>query len=228
MLFIHSWMCGLSLECGQPTKDHTLRENWGSLSQQVLVTNSSLASRGGASCPPSPHHAGILCDLSLHNFCAWCLNYCEFSCTTVLLCTENTVYLQSSTSASNNLSTTPSSTKISEPWEEEVWYWLSPLRAENPKYSCSLHFGQLWVSMSIIVYWRQKFLWCRLRDILIYQYNNKSLEASITLCLFSKVMAGGSLLDTMTSLATGFQRTLMSKCFCSRIYSPLGIRPRVA
>jgi hypothetical protein len=43
----------------------------------------------------------------------------------------------------------------------------------------------------IAIYCKWKLLWQAIRDILIYEYNNMSLELGLILCSFSRIMAQG-------------------------------------
>lgn len=73
MLTIFFWMCGLPFECGQPTRSHTQRKT-NSVSQQLSITNISLARVGFCVHFPSPCWSG----LRLYRSCEHYLKCCEF------------------------------------------------------------------------------------------------------------------------------------------------------
>lgn len=89
-----------------------------------------------------PYSAEILSGLSLHGYYAHCLNYCEFTAATALLCPENNVSLYSSPIyGCYNLSVL-SSAILSKPRVKE-YYIYGPVRNEHSPASYASPLDQL-------------------------------------------------------------------------------------
>lgn len=72
-------------------------------------------------------------------------------------------------------------------------------RAEHSEVSYSLSLGQLWISVLITIYCKQKLLWWELRDTLTLWVKCYVIQ-SLILCL-SRIVVVGFLLGPMTCLA---------------------------
>jgi hypothetical protein len=68
-----------------PAKDHTIKENWHLLSQQLSAARSSSASAGISYLPPSLPDAGIVSGLSLHKSSAGCHKHWVHICNCVVM-----------------------------------------------------------------------------------------------------------------------------------------------
>lgn len=148
------------------------------LSHQLKISDNSLA-RGRNLCP-------IV--LPMLEFCVtWdytyfffhgikITDYCEFMCTAFILCFWKLWF---------SCGHPPLPEFFLLPflqWSLSLWsrYWgiHIPLML-NIFQSLILHFGQFWVSVVIIIYCKQMFLWWGLWDALIYGYNERSLRVGL-------------------------------------------------
>jgi hypothetical protein len=101
-------------------------------------------------------------------------------CVQILLCIEDIIFLVSSTnSGSYSFSSSPAQRRV--PWEKGFDEdFLIRIKCSQVFYS--LHIILLWVSLVIISYWKNKFLW--LNKTCTYGYSSMSLGVILILSSF--------------------------------------------
>lgn len=131
--------------------------------------------------------SGIWSVLDLHRPCACCNMHCKLICELQMMCPKDSFLVDSHYLwFLHSFYNTPPSTMIPKPSEAMVQYAL--IRAEHSLVSYSLCFVQLWVSVLIIIYCKQKLLYWRVKDVLIYGHKNYSLTVRLILCPFGRIV----------------------------------------
>lgn len=146
---------------------------------------------------------GVQIPSSCYLWCSWvctdwsCLYFCNyygFVGRSALLCSEVTIsfcclWLLYS------FCTLPLFSKIPDPWEERLHCLLNETFGVN---FFNLHFGQLWVSELISIYWKQSF--CDKVWDSNLGYNYKVTRRFLILCSFNRITGVGSPLRYMNFL----------------------------
>lgn len=148
-----------------------------SSSQEPLLSKSS-SGRVGVSSPLSYVNAGVLSDLSLCGTYACYHHCCEFIWANNQLFGK--LFLCHLLPLGLTVLLPYSSALISDLILGRQKFDIAVLfRDECSAASCSLHVGQLWVSILIIIFCIKKLLLWQLWDPLIYEYNIRSLRVSL-------------------------------------------------
>ena len=129
-------------------------------------------------------------DTDLYRPCACFNSLCEFTCTSVLLCSDGLCSLVSSIPFGSWTPSASSSIGFSEAWGEGFDGDIS-LVAKCFKVFYSLYFVQLWYSAFAPICCRSKILWRLLSKELCYMYSTMSFGVMLLLHSFSRRVVFG-------------------------------------
>lgn len=102
-----SWGVQPALVCGQTAISLVVKGNRFPFLPAAVKFVHLLTSPGGL-CVPSNFCFAICSGLSLHSYCGWCHNRCEFRCASVMLCLETDSLMLVTPTSSHDLSSSSS------------------------------------------------------------------------------------------------------------------------